>query len=160
MIEIRVDAPELGRLTHLPRNLRWALSRLLAREAEASARDMKGELAQQRIAATSLLINSVKADALDELTWQIGPHVEYDRYVLEGRQPGGKQPPWRAILDWMKVKRLGSDRASAWAIARAIQRRGIKGRNYLAPVADRTARRLETRGAAVVDEAIGRGDVG
>ena len=160
MIEIRVEAPELGRLTELPDNLRWALGRLLAREAEEAARDLKGELARQRIAATSLLINSVKADRANDLAWRIGPHVEHARYVLDGRKPGGKMPPWRAILDWMKVRRLGSDRAAAWAIARSIQRRGIEGRDYLTPVADRAAKRLETRGPAALAEALGRGDVG
>ncbi len=160
MIDIRLDAPELGRLTELPQHLRWALARLLAREAQEAARDMKGELARQRIAATSLLINSVKADELSELAWRVGPHVDYARHVLEGRKPGGKMPPWRAIRDWMKVKRLGSDRAAAWAVARSIQRRGIRGRDYLTPVATRAAQRLETRGAAVIAEALGGGGVG
>ncbi len=150
MIEIRLDLPELSALERWPQDLRWALARLVAREAHETARDMKGELARQGAAATSLLVNSVKADALGELAWQVGPHAQYARYVLEGRKPGGRLPPWRAIADWLRTKRLGSDRASAWAVARAIQRRGVKGRDYLTPVADRTQNRLEARAAAAL----------
>lgn len=160
MIEIRVDAPELSRLTALPSNLVWAVGRLLSRQAEEAARDMKGEMAKQRIAATSLAINSVKAEKIDAMTWQAGPHVGYARFVLEGRKPGGKLPPWRAILDWMKAKRIGADRSTAWAIARAIRRRGLKGRDYLSPVAERTVARLQAAIPGMIDAAIGRGDVG
>lgn len=160
MIEIRVDASQLARLAEMPGNLEWAVTRLLARQAEESARDMKGEMARQRIAATSLAINSVKADELATRLWQVGPHVDYARYIQEGRKPGGKLPPWRAIRDWMKVKRLGSDRATAWAIARSIQRRGVKGRDYLTPVADRSVKRLVAAIPAMIDDALSRGDVG
>lgn len=154
MIEIRLDAPELARLGQLPESLRWALQRLIAREAEEAARDMKQEMAQQRLAATSLLINSVKADQVDDLTWQVAPHVAYARYIHDGRKPGGKMPPWRAILDWMKVKRLGNSRAAAWVVARAIQRRGIRPRDSLTPVAERTETRLRQRAATILQDAL------
>jgi hypothetical protein len=160
MIDVRLEIPSEFSLQTLPQELRWALQRFIAREAQWAARDMKQELARQRIAATSLLINSIKADPVDADTWQVAPHVEYARYVLEGRRPGGKMPPWRAIADWLKVKGLGSSRASAWAIARAIARRGIKGRDYLTPVAERTKDRLQTGGAAVVAQVLGGGHVG
>lgn len=160
MIEIRIDAPELNRLEQMPQRLHWALARFIAREAHEAAREMKTEMAQQHLAATSLLINSVQATELDPLTWRVGPHVAYARYLLEGRKPGGKMPPWRAILDWLKVKRLGFDRQTAWAVARAIQRRGIKPRDYLTPVGTRTAARVQSQGLAVVQSALGGGDVG
>ncbi len=160
MIDVRLELPAEFPLERLPQELRWALQRLVARQAQEAARDMKGEMALQGMAATSLLINSVKADQLDENTWQVAPHVEYARYVLEGRRPGGRMPPWRAIADWLKVKRLGSDRAAAWAVARAIQRRGIKARDYLTPVAQRTETRLQAAGAATVAQVLGGGHVG
>lgn len=161
MIQIDARFEDGGRaLADLPERLRWGVQRLIAREAETAARDMKQEMANQKIAATSLLINSVRADRVDPLEWRVGPHVAYARYVLEGRKPGGKMPPWRAIRDWMKVRRLGDSRAAAWAIARAIQRRGIKPRDYLTPVADRVAARLRDQGATVVVEALRGGHVG
>lgn len=159
-MDVRFDDAGLKNLAAAPERIPWALQRLLAREAETAARDMKQEMAQQKIAATSLLINSVRADPIDPLEWRVGPHVAYARSVLEGRKPGGKMPPWRAIQDWMKTRRLGTDRASAWAIARAIQRRGIKARDYLTPVADRVAARLRDQGATVVAQALAGGHVG
>lgn len=156
MIEIRVEAQHLQALARFPERLRWALDRLLGREAQIAARDMKAEMADRRIAATSLLINSVAADAIGSLTWRVAPHVHYARYVLDGRRPGGRMPPWRHILDWMKAKRIGADPATAWAIARAIRRRGIKGRDYLTPVAERAAERLQAAVPGAVDEALGR----
>lgn len=153
-IEMQRDDATRAALDQMPERLQWALQRLLAREAEEAARTMKQTLADQGAAATSLLINSVRADQTDPLEWRIGPHVAYARYVLEGRRPGGKMPPWRAILDWMKVKRLGNDRASAWAIARAIQRRGIKPRDYLTPVAEHVAARLRDQGVTAIRAAL------
>jgi len=116
---------------------------------------MKSEMAGQRIAATSLLINSVAADRVDPLTWQVAPHVGYARYVLDGRRPGWRLPPPQKILDWMRVKRIGADRSTAWAIARAIQRRGIKGRDYLTPTATRAAARLQDRVGDAISEVLG-----
>ena len=37
-----------------------------------------------------------------------------------------------SILEWMRTKGLGNDRGRAWAIARAISRRGIRARPVLA----------------------------
>ena len=154
-LDVQLNDEATKALTAAADRLPWGLQQLLAREAQWAARDMKQELAQQRIAATSLLINSVRADEVSPWEWRVGPHVAYARYVLEGRKPGGKMPPWRAILDWIKVKRIGNDRATAWAIARAIQRRGVQGRDYLTPVAERVNDRLSDAGATVVATAFG-----
>lgn len=155
MIEIRLDESQLQRLNAMPQKLRPALARVISRGAQEGAADMKQELARQRIAARSTLINSVKADRVDDLTWKFGPHVNYARAVWEGRRPGAAMPPWRAILDWMKVKRIGSDRKTAWAIARSIGRRGIKGKDYVTPVYDRTAGRLLATATDAINEVIG-----
>lgn len=159
MIEIKIDAPDLPIIQQWSPRLHWAVARLIAREAEETARDFKTEMADQGIAATSLMINSVKADKADDLTWRVGPHVEYARYVLEGRRPGGKLPPWRSIADWLKVRRMDASPRAAWAVARAIQRRGIKGRDYVTPVVQRTRERLAARAPAAIAAAL-NGDVG
>lgn len=161
MIEIRLDAPDLPRIERWPQQLRWGVSRLIARETEEAARDFKAEMANQGMAATSLMINSVKADKIDDLSWRAGPHVGYARYVLEGRRPGAKMPPWRSIADWLRVKHLDSSPRAAWAVARAIRRRGIKARDFATPVLKRTQTRLIERGPAAISAALnGGGDVG
>ena len=52
-------------------------------------------------------------------------------FSSEGRKPG-KQPPLFEILKWVKEKGIGNkDIATAYVIARAIGRRGIKGSFWL-----------------------------
>jgi hypothetical protein len=55
-------------------------------------------------------------------------------YVEYGRRPGSMPPP-DAILEWIKAKRINrgdrTDESLAWAIAKSIQRRGIKGIFFL-----------------------------
>lgn len=155
MIDVRFDTSELPRLAEMPKKLHWALARAVWTVAEKGAIDMKLELARQRISARSTLIDSVKADKVDELTWTLGPHVSYARAVFEGRKPGGKMPPWQVIQEWAKNRQIGSDRGTAWAIARSIQRRGIRGRDYVTPVVERARARLAELGAAAIAEATG-----
>lgn len=60
---------------------------------------------------------SVRAIGADAATWEIG------------RRPGAKQPPREVIASWAAGKGLGRD--LAFVIARAISRRGLKGRFYM-----------------------------
>lgn len=60
--------------------------------------------------------------------------VFYAIYVLRGRRPG-RMPPVDRIADWIRVRRLFH--LNPFLVARAIGRRGIKGR----PVFDRAWRK-------------------
>lgn len=107
MIQITLSGDAQRALEQMPEQLTWALERAISRTAQEGAVFMKQELARQRLAATSLLINSVAAEAVEPLTWRFGPHVEHGWYVYQGRRPGGRMPPLAAIRDWVRVKRLG-----------------------------------------------------
>jgi hypothetical protein len=80
----------------------------------------------------------------------------YALTVEDGRRPGGKMPPVAALLGWVQRhgiagsysvkthRRLGGkarvqdeNLRAAWAIARAIQRRGIPGRHMFRDAAIR-----------------------
>jgi hypothetical protein len=146
MIDIRIDDPNpLPRFQRLSERAQWAMDRAVALAAQEGAAEMKRELAGQRLAATSLLINSVSAEPVEPAVWKFGPKVEHGWWVYQGRRPGGKMPPPQPIIDWMRVKGLGSDRRSAWAIARKIQQRGIPPRDYVTPVIAFTLQRLQVR---------------
>lgn len=108
-----------------PEKVRWAVAKRLAREAEVIARDIK----RQYPKATSQLANSVRADKLGELEYAIGPHVEHAWYVEKGRK-AGRMPPVEKIMRWGQTKGLlaRGDKRSAFLIARAIARNGIKAR--------------------------------
>jgi len=59
----------------------------------------------------------------------VGPSVKYGRYVEFGRKPGSRPPPVAALLPW--VKRHGMPPSAAFAIARAIAKRGIKPKPFM-----------------------------
>lgn len=154
MIQITLSGDAQRALEQLPEQLTWALERAISRTAQEGAVFMKQELARQRLAATSLLINSVAAESAGPLTWRFGPHVEHGWYVYQGRRPGGRMPPVAAIRDWVRVKHLGSDRI-AWAIARKIQQRGIPARDYVTPTVAFTEQRLQALAEQAIQNATG-----
>ena len=87
------------------------------------------------------------------ITGRVGSTLRDEVYplVMEfGRTPGAAGPPWQALLRWVHVKRItgvystkthrrmggktsqqSEDEAAARMIARAIHRRGIKGRHFM-----------------------------
>jgi phage gpG-like protein len=60
----------------------------------------------------------------------IGPSVKYGKFVEFGRRPGSRPPPASALIPWMK--RHGMPASGAFALARAIGRRGIKPNPFMA----------------------------
>lgn len=58
--------------------------------------------------------------------------LDYWIFVEAGRAPG-KQPPISAILPWLITRGI-NNKASAFAIARTIGKRGIKARPVLGPI--------------------------
>lgn len=57
---------------------------------------------------SSALVNSVKADPVEPMTYDIGPHTAYAGYVEDGVKPGGKglprffDPSSKSIVDWLQ----------------------------------------------------------
>jgi len=145
MIDLRLDPNPLPRFERLSERMQWALDRAVALAAQEGAAEMKGELARRNLAATSQLINSVRAEPVEPGVWKFGPQVKHGWWVYQGRRPGGKLPPVQPILDWLRVKGLGAERKSAWAVARKIQQRGIPPRDYVSPVVAFTLQRLQVR---------------
>lgn len=93
----------------------------------------------------STLTNSIRAERVTEglrpdvLAWQARTGVNYARYVEEGIGPMLNSPPGfsNGLLEWLKAKFSPADEKALqdlyWAVAFAIQRRGIKPRPYMAP---------------------------
>ena len=67
-------------------------------------------------------------------------------FLHTGRRPGATQPPYRVIADWMKAKGIsefaGSLNKSAYLIARAIGKRGIRANNISGKAVQRIINRL------------------
>jgi phage gpG-like protein len=58
----------------------------------------------------------------------IGPAVKYGKFVEFGRRPG-RMPPPASLIPWMK--RHGIPASAAFALARAIAKRGIKPKPFM-----------------------------
>lgn len=80
-----------------------------------------------------------------------GPALQYAAAVEKGRRPGAQQPPTKPIEAWARRKGI---RAPAYVLARAIGRKGIKARPYLAPAWQRNRAAVTTKLAEARDRLV------
>ena len=71
----------------------------------------------------------------NDITGRVGSNVVYAPVVEFGRSAGAAMPPPGALLDWMRRK--GIDAEAAFAVARAIGRRGTRPQPYLKPALEK-----------------------
>jgi hypothetical protein len=110
--------------------------------------DIVKEVVQELIRAgkkdTGNLVNSIEYNVLetvDGVLLKINA-PEYLKYIDEGRRPNSKQPPISAIIPWVRRKGIvvqgaKNERQSAFVIARAIGKNGIRPLNFLQPTIER-----------------------
>lgn len=111
----------------------------LARGAEEVAREAK----KQAPKAFSTLINSIRAERLGPMHYQVSEGMNYGPAVEEGTQPHFPNPdalrPWVERVLGVRGKEADD---KAWMIARAISRRGTRAQPYMQPAADAKRSRL------------------
>lgn len=88
---------------------------------------------------TSNLARSIAWDA-QPLSARVYSPLAYAAVMEAGRRPGAKMPPPDALRGWMR--RHGMGPAGAWALARSIARRGIKGRFFMKAARDKAEAKL------------------
>jgi hypothetical protein len=71
----------------------------------------------------------------------VGSDLPYAAAVHEGRRAGARQPPSGPIRGWLLRK--GADPRLAFVVARAIGRRGIAPRRFLADAFERSRRAVD-----------------
>jgi hypothetical protein len=109
-------------------------------------------------------INSRVTGTYPTLVGVVGPSVRYGFNVEFGRRAGGKMPPVDALMGWVRrhmspraaPARAGRARNRAWAsreaelrstafaVARAIKRRGIDPQPYMRPAYNQNRTRIES----------------
>lgn len=91
--------------------------------------------------AFSTLTNSIRVTKLGLAAYEIAPGVDYGDHQEQGTR-GGRMPPIRSILDWIRVRRIKPrdpnmrERDLAFVVARSIGRRGVPAQPYMGPALD------------------------
>lgn len=102
----------------------------LARLAQQTARTMR------RLAAknSSALVNSIAANPVGPMAYEIGAHVAHAPYVEDGVKPGGKglprffDPAAKSVVDWLVRSAFGGQHKPRMG-SRALQSRELELRD-------------------------------
>lgn len=137
---IRIDISHAkAAIERAPQVLAKHIEPKLWRGAEEVAREAKGNAPK----AFSNLVNSIRAERVDALHYQVVEGMNYGRPVEEGAAPHGvnsaKLIPWVERVLGVRGKEA---RDKAFLIARAIRRRGTRAQEYMKPAAEAKTSRL------------------
>lgn len=129
-VRIAIDDTAVRRgFERFPRQMVAAIDPALARGAEEIARAARGNAPK----AFSILTNSIRAERVGEMHYRAATGTNYARPVEEGRAPGKMPGTANGLMEWVKQK-TGLDGKdldrTAFLIARAIGRKGIKASRY------------------------------
>ena len=135
MTAYRVDPKNMGKwAAALGRRLQPVVRRALQAGGRAALPILRDATARYPIRATGAFMRGWRAEmsSWDKLYLRnIAPH---SIFVEMGRRPGARQPPVMALIPWVRLV-LGvpeeRERSVAFAVARAIARRGIQARPVL-----------------------------
>lgn len=78
----------------------------------------------------------------------VATHLVYASVMEFGRRPGARMPPLKALEGW--ARRHGFDKDSIFVLARAIARRGIKGRFFMKKAAIAVEKDMPSRVNAMI----------
>lgn len=139
-IQFKSNLPEVAAAwDKAPQLMDQKLEQYLSRAAEEIARAARDAAPKAKLT----LANSIKASKIANLHYRVSPSVNYAVYVEEGTRPHrpGSMPDSRRLLPWVKLKlRLQGKEANraAFAIARAIGKRGTRPQPYMRPTYENT----------------------
>lgn len=135
----------------------------LAREAMADVTGMLGREVMTRtpVGASGNLRGSIfteiKGEGRGAIRGVVVSRVPYAGHVEFGRRAGGAMPPWREgtpLYRWVVrnlESRNGEFESVAFLVARAIARRGTRGRRMFARAFEENQRRIEGRIRELLD---------
>jgi hypothetical protein len=156
MIQVTLETPkELNDAIRDLQGFDRTADRHLHRFLELSTKTMEGEIRPLTpVGVSSRLRNSIASQVVGtfpgSLVGKVGSTLKDEVYpaVMEfGRRPGAKMPPPSALERWVHLK-LGVpaevQRGVAFTVARAIARRGIKGRFFMRQGFEKSKARIVT----------------
>lgn len=120
-----------------------AIAELLKNAALLGEREAKGLAPKD----TSALARSIVGQVTGPLTATVSSPLQYAAVMEEGRSAGARMPPPDALVGW--ARRHGFS-GSTFVLARAIGRRGIKGRFFMRAAMQTVAEQLPVLAEAAV----------
>ena len=144
---VRIVGLEALRRKLAPALWERAVANLLRDAATLAEREARGQAPKD----TSALARGITSEA-KPTTARVYTTLAYARVMEEGRKPGGRMPPPDALRGWMR--RHGMANVAPFVLARAIARRGIKGRFFMRAAFQKVQRSMpaliERAGADIV----------
>lgn len=123
LVGVEVDSSKiLAKLA--PSLYRRAVADAIAGAATVAERTAKGAAPKDMGALRRSITHEIHP-----LSARVYSTLAYAQAVEEGRRPGARPPPPEVLLGWMA--RHGMDGVSPYVLARAIGRRGTKGRWFM-----------------------------
>lgn len=109
-------------------NIESKLYKILDELGAEYVREMRDVLKSTDKVATGKLYDSIKYEVLPEKDkYVLLCYAEdYLEYVINGRRPGSKPPPYKVLLPWMAARGMKPSVGGAIAIARSIGKKGIR----------------------------------
>lgn len=136
-MEVRIaidDAAVRRGFERFPRQMVAALDPAIERGAYEIASAARRTISHKD--STGALKDSINREKIVDLHWRVATGTNYARPVEEGRAPGKMPGTAKGLLEWVKQK-TGLDGKNldrtAFLIARAIGRKGIKPAPYMQP---------------------------
>jgi|SRR5262245_3484470 len=127
-------------LESLPARLDRAIERAHEQSGRETVNELRGGILDAGAVASFSGLRSIEKQFTERgaiKAWLVGSQLNYAPFAFEyGRRPG-KQPPVEAILKWMAFKGIPGDRGTAFIIARAIGKHGVRARRIFSATADR-----------------------
>lgn len=152
VIRVNIDTQRVREaFKRAPQVMERTIDVKLARGAEEVARAAKRGAPK----AFSNLVNSIRAQRVGALHYEVSEGMNYGRAVEEGTRPHFPNPD--ALRPWVeRVLGVSGKEADdkAWMIARAISKRGTRAQPYMQPAADANRSRLFELVQQGVDEGL------
>lgn len=112
-----------------------------------TAIDMQRDSAKEAPVDTGTLQSVIRLSR-SNLRYRVYPESDYAVYAHDGRKPG-KQPPVEAVESW--ARRKGID---PFLVARAIGRKGTKGKPFLEIAFNKNKMKAEREGRATLNRIV------
>ena len=142
-LSVRIEGAERALRSLRPELYLPALAQLLREAALLGEREAR----QHAPKDTGALARSITHEA-HPLTARVYSPLQYAPVMEEGRRAGAAAPPAAALLGWMRRHGLGG--VPPFVIARAIGRRGIKGRFFMRRAMQTVEQQLPTLAARAI----------